>query len=126
MKHNLFCTLILDNLHKGNVVSGSKLNGIKVAKITFELLQDGNTLGTTSDWEKLKICCEYQLPGEEQFFTLASERGWSCNSSKNISDIIDILKKRVKEIETDLEDIDIDERVAEKLIRESEELNLSF
>ena len=102
-------------------MSGAELNGIKVAKVTFELVQDGNTLGTTSDWEELKIVCEYQLPGEDPFFTIASDKGWSINGARELSAVIDILEKRVKEIEADLDDINIDEKVAARLITEAEE-----
>lgn len=102
-------------------MSGAELNGIKVTRVIFELVQDGNTLGTTSDWEELKIVCEYQLAGEDPFFTIASEKGWSVNGAKELSAIIEILEKRVKEIEADLDDINIDEKVAVKLITEAEE-----
>lgn len=98
----------------------SNLNGIKVSRVIFELVQDGNTLGTTSDWEELKIVCEYQLPGEDRFFTLASDKGWSINNSNQLKEIIDVLEKRVKEIESDLGDLNIDEKVATKLIKEAE------
>lgn len=95
------------------------LNGIKIGKITFELLQDGNTLGSTEEWEELKVSCEYQLPGEDAFFVIKSEKGWSINDSKELGIVIDILQKRVKEISQDLDDIGIEGKVANKLIADA-------
>lgn len=95
------------------------LKGIKIGKITFELLQDGNTLGTTQDWEDIKVECEYQLPGDEPFFVVKSEKGWSINNSKELAVVIDILQKRVKDITTDLDNIGIEEKVRDKLIEDS-------
>ena len=96
-----------------------ELKGIKIGKITFELLQDGNTLGTTDDWEAIEVHCEYQLPGDEPFFVVKSEKGWSINDSKELATVIDILQKRVKDITTDLDNIGIEEKVKDKLIEDS-------
>ncbi len=47
-------------------------------KMTVELVQDGNTLGTTSGIETLLIRLETQLPGEDPFIVLETA-GWSLD-----------------------------------------------
>jgi hypothetical protein len=55
--------------------------GPDISKVTFEFTQTPNTLGTTDPSgvgsEELTVECEYELPGEEPFFVIRSDSGWS-------------------------------------------------
>ena len=55
--------------------------GPDIIKVTFEFTQSPNTLGTTDPSgvgsEELTVECEYELPGEEPFFVIRSDSGWS-------------------------------------------------
>jgi hypothetical protein len=55
--------------------------GPDISKVTYQFTQTPNTLGTTDPSgvgsEDITIDCEYQLPGEEPFFVIRSDSGWS-------------------------------------------------
>jgi hypothetical protein len=55
--------------------------GPDISKVAFQFTQTPNALGTTSygdgEPEELTVECEYQLPGEEPFFVIRSDSGWS-------------------------------------------------
>jgi hypothetical protein len=61
--------------------------GPDIMKVTFELTQTPNTLGTTDPSgvgsEDITIDCEYQLPGEEPFFVIRSDSGWSFDDPES-------------------------------------------
>ena len=47
-------------------------------RTTFKFVQEGNSLGTTSDTEVLDVELEHQLPDEGPFVVIRTE-GWSVN-----------------------------------------------
>jgi hypothetical protein len=61
--------------------------GPDICKVTFQFTQTPNTLGTTTygdgEPEGITICCEYQLPGDEPFFTIQSDSGWSFDDPES-------------------------------------------
>jgi hypothetical protein len=61
--------------------------GPDISKVTFEFTQTPNTLGTTDPSgvgsEDITIDCEYQLPGDEPFFTIRSDSGWSFDDPES-------------------------------------------
>jgi hypothetical protein len=50
-----------------------------LASAKFEVVQDGNTCGTTSETESMEIFLETQLPGDEPFFVIQTG-GWSVDN----------------------------------------------
>jgi hypothetical protein len=61
--------------------------GPDISKVTFQFTQTPNTLGTTDPSgvgsEDITIHCEYQLPGEEPFFVIQSDSGWSFDDPES-------------------------------------------
>ena len=57
-------------------------------KASFGFSQEGNTLGTTSEYEYLKIRLETQLPGERPFIVIETE-GWSIDEPKELTTLIE-------------------------------------
>jgi hypothetical protein len=60
-----------------------------LARAEFEFCQEGNTIGTTDQYETLTIALECQLPREGFFPVLKTTTGWSINDSKELSELID-------------------------------------
>jgi len=54
-----------------------------ISSFQFTFTQDGNTLGTTKEFETITIKTEYQIPGEYPFFVIETE-GWSVDSVKDL------------------------------------------
>jgi hypothetical protein len=71
--------------------------GIRFDEATFRFSQDGNTLGTTEDWESLEIRFETQLPGEEPFIVIKSESGWSLGSLNELVELVDKCRKAIED-----------------------------
>ena len=57
---------------------------LSLSSVVFEFCQEGNTLGTTEEEEVISVKCEYQLPGDEPFFTVKTETGWSIDDPKEL------------------------------------------
>jgi hypothetical protein len=65
--------------------------------------QEGNTLGTTEEFEDLIIAMEYQNPPDpgtegDGFFTLKTDTGWSIDSVEEISKLIESVKQAAIQI----------------------------
>jgi len=64
-------------------------------RISFE--QEGNTLGTTEEYEELDLSLEFQSSVEDGPFYVIKTKGWSFDSPEEIQKLIDrasiILKK---------------------------------
>jgi hypothetical protein len=83
-----------------NEINETKIDGPKEPEIigvhvSFE--QEGNTLGTTKEYEKLSLSLEFQAGIEEGPFYVIKTKGWSFDGSEEIQKLIDrasmILKK---------------------------------
>ena len=61
--------------------------GPKFSQATIKFVQDGNTLGTTEEFEELFVQIETQLPGEDAFFVLRTS-GWSMDSVAEFEEIM--------------------------------------
>lgn len=70
----------------------------EVVKSTIVLSQDGNTMGTTGEYETLEIALEYQAPepgqGQDCFVVLKTE-GWSIDDTEDLTDFIQNYKRMV-------------------------------
>ena len=64
----------------------------EIMGLSVEYEQEGNTLGTTSKYEFIKIRAEYQLPGEGPFFVISTD-GWSFDSEEELTLLIDRVKR---------------------------------
>jgi hypothetical protein len=62
---------------------------IRLSEAKIQLVQAGNTLGTTDETEILDISFENQLPGEETFMVLRTSTGWSMNSASDLTQILE-------------------------------------
>lgn len=61
---------------------------LKLDKAEFYFVQEGNTLGTTDEYEDLRVSLETQIPGEEPFIVIKSNTGWSINDTEELSNLI--------------------------------------
>lgn len=67
-------------------------------RLEAEFSQEGNTMGTTDEYEDLIITMEYQLPpdpGEEGvgFYTLHTTSGWSVDNPEELTKLIHGVKQ---------------------------------
>ena len=72
------------------------MNEPEIQAVSVTFVQEGNTLGTTQDYESLTIGLEFQLSEEEGPFFVLKTEGWSFD---NIGE----LEKLIKRCETILE-----------------------
>jgi len=63
-------------------------------KVKFE--QEGNTLGTTSEYEEIEISLEFQAAVEDEPFYVIKTEGWSFD---NIGEIEELIKRAKKILE---------------------------
>ena len=73
---------------KEEVVKKPQVSGVKVS---FE--QEGNTLGTTSEYEDVDIFLEFQGTKEEGPFFVIKTEGWSFDDLSELEDLINRAKK---------------------------------
>lgn len=67
-------------------------------KIVYSFSQNGNTNGTTKEYEELEITEESVLKcltEEEGFFVIRTD-GWSIDSEEELNDLFKAIKKNVK------------------------------
>ena len=76
----------------------SKNFKIRLSEAKIQLVQDGNTLGTTDETEVLDISFENQLPGDETFMVIRSTTGWSINEASDLSKILEQVHKVIEGI----------------------------
>lgn len=60
--------------------------GPKLDKAVLTFVQDGNTLGSTDEFETLKLTLETQLPGEDGFFVIKTG-GWSIDQFADLEEL---------------------------------------
>jgi hypothetical protein len=96
-----------------------KDENIDIGKISIEFVQNGNTIGSTAEWEELVVNCEYQLPGEECFLVLKSTTGWSINDPTEMTKLLDTVQNMAKEL---AENVNIERDVTKKLVQDAETL----
>jgi hypothetical protein len=64
-------------------------------KAEFTFSQEGNTLGTTEEYEQIKINLEFQLPEDDPFIVIRTD-GWSIDSLDDIQKLVDRAKLVLK------------------------------
>jgi hypothetical protein len=71
----------------------------KLERCVFEFSQEGNTNGTTGDYEDLTISCESSLGIDNDggcFYVLKSESGWSIDNVNDLQELFDRLQTVIK------------------------------
>ena len=60
----------------------------KINHITVKFEQEGNTLGTTEEYEELTIHAEFQASQEEGPFYVIKTNGWSFDNIQEIQKLL--------------------------------------
>jgi hypothetical protein len=71
----------------------------KLERCVFEFSQEGNTNGTTGDYEDLTISCESSLGIDNDggcFYVLKSESGWSIDNVNDLQELFDRIQTVIK------------------------------
>jgi hypothetical protein len=74
-----------------------------VSKIKFEFTQEGNTLGTTHDFENLVVYVESQCGNIEEkeddpFYVIKTSTGWSIDSIPELDEVLRTVKETVEDL----------------------------
>lgn len=77
-----------------------KNDEIKLDKAVFTFVQEGNTLGTTDEYEELVLEVEAPLGDlhEGGFFVLRTNTGWSFDDKEKLLTLFDKLKESINNI----------------------------
>jgi hypothetical protein len=60
-----------------------------IGSIKVEFVQEGNTMGTTEDYEVVTIDLEFQGVEDDSFYVIRSN-GWSFNDTEELQKLIDV------------------------------------
>jgi len=63
---------------------------VELGKLSAEFHQEGNTLGTTEEYEAITLEGEFQLPGDEPFWVIRTD-GWSFDNVSELQKLVDTL-----------------------------------
>lgn len=68
-----------------------------LAEVTFGFYQDGNTLGTTEEYEKLEVTVESQVGDvtDGPFFVIRT-KGWSVDGVFELDDLFKRIKNSIE------------------------------
>ena len=72
----------------------SDTNEPKINKVLASFTQEGNTLGTTQEYEEITISLEFPLSEEDGPFIVIKTNGWSIDEADDLEKLI----KRAKGI----------------------------
>lgn len=67
---------------------------LHIDKVDFKISQEGNTLGTTSEFETMEVSFQTQIDSLEDspgFIVLKSDTGWSFDSTEELVKLIEKL-----------------------------------
>lgn len=68
----------------------------EIEKVSVDFTQEGNTLGTTSEYETINISLEFQAEEKDGAFIVLKTNGWSIDSTEELEDIINRVKLIIK------------------------------
>ena len=70
----------------------------KLEKCSFSFMQDGNTNGSTDEYEELTIECESSLgiDNDEGCFYVLKTNGWSIDNISDIQELLDRINKSIQ------------------------------
>lgn len=92
---------IVDNKYNTND------NKIEVTRCELTIVQEGNTIGTTSDYEKLTLEFEYPLGAKDGPFIVLKTDGWSIDNFDDFkNEMEDLIKNfdKMTNVKSILED----------------------
>lgn len=82
----------------------SEENTLRCHKISASFSQEGNTLGTTDEYEELIVDLECQTDMSEGYFVVLKTNGWSVDDVDHLKNIIDKMDAFAKLFRKELED----------------------
>ena len=66
----------------------------RIDKVKVSFSQEGNTLGTTSEYENLDVHLEFPLEEDDgPFYVIKTETGWSFDDIEDLQVLIDRVKR---------------------------------
>jgi len=68
----------------------------QIAKVSVDFEQEGNTLGTTQEYESINISLEFQLCEKDGPFIVIKTDGWSIDEISELNDMINRAKKIIE------------------------------
>lgn len=74
------------------------MSTLDISSITFNVSQEGNTQGSTGEYEDLQILVEAPLfieKGEGFYYVLKTSTGWSINDKEELGALLDKCKASV-------------------------------
>ena len=74
-------------------------DNVKLVSAYFKFEQDGNCMGSTDEVERLIISCESEFGIDSDgdcFFVLKTDTGWSVDSPKEITALLERVQKSIK------------------------------
>lgn len=72
---------------------------VKLERMVLTFSQEGNCLGSTSEYEDLTIECDSSLGIDNDgdcFFVLKTNTGWSINDETELKELFNRIKKIIK------------------------------
>jgi hypothetical protein len=76
---------------------------IDITNISFSFIQEGNTDGTTADYEDLKVDIVGGIEGIQNgsfYYVMRSNSGWSFDSMQELMDTFKVVTKSVQNVFT--------------------------
>jgi hypothetical protein len=67
-----------------------------ISKVSIDFTQEGNTLGTTDEYESITINLEFQGVEEDGAFITIKTDGWSIDDMKDLNKLVDRVKGILK------------------------------
>ena len=65
----------------------------EITNVKIRFAQEGNTLGTTSDFEELEISLEFKLSEKDGAFVVIKTEGWSLDDVSGLQKLVDKAKR---------------------------------
>ena len=65
------------------------MNGPNICRVSVEFSQEGNTMGTTEEYEGIEVSLEFQGTEQDGPFYVIKTNGWSFDSLDEIKKLIE-------------------------------------
>ena len=72
----------------------------EITKISVDFVQDGNTLGTTDEFESLTLDIQFQLGEDGPFYVLTTNTGWSFDRPEELQKLVNVATAPLQEIKS--------------------------
>ena len=83
-----------------------------LGKIIYEFCQDGNTDGTTAEYEELNIEVEgcFDIPSDGGYMVIRTKTGWSINNPEEFASLLALVNAGVPAKNTNNDEIEQTEK----------------